>query len=303
MEFYELMENLEKNYEEKEMLTSEELREAEVNLIEAICPELLNAKIQCTQLGKGIKIGQVIDFYNTNESFENFGIKIQFEDGSDKVLILKPLATTSHFNKIVDEVVLEKCVKVCDVHNNLFGKYAKYNNEQRRMAIEAEKKAKAEQKLEEKFKKLKEKAIKDFDELSSRAKVHSEINDFYFSLGWLAKNAGTLSAAMPDYLESAFVRCFGPDTGCRVVDSSKRGPAGYQSQWYMSFNLSIKNNDSIPTYLTQYLNPKGNALTNTHFLWDLVEDYGFQFGKKQDALKIAKTIPAKFIDSFNEGLA
>jgi hypothetical protein len=302
MEFYELMENLEKTYEEKEILTTEELAVAETELINIISPELLCIEIQHTKPGKYTKIGKVVGLRNEETSFESFGLNVGFDDGV-RTFIFKPLIATSHFNKILDEEVFNKCVEVCEVHNALIAKYNVYKNEQRKLALEAEKKAAEEKKAEEKYQKLKAKALKDFNELSNREKVHSEINDFYFSLGWLAKNAGTLSAAMPDYLESAFVKYFGPNTGCRVVDSSKRGPAGYQSQWCISFNLSLKNSDNIPTYLTQYLNPKGKALTNTHFLWDLVEDYGFQFGKKQDILNITKTIPAKYIDSFNEGLA
>jgi hypothetical protein len=302
MEFYELMENLEKTYEEKEILTPEELAVAETELINIISPELLCIEIQHTKPGKYTKIGKVVGLRNEETSFESFGLNVGFDDGV-RTFIFKPLIATSHFNKILDEEVFNKCVEVCEVHNALIAKYNVYKNEQRKLALEAEKQAREEKKAEEKYQKLKTKALKDFEVISNRAKVQNELDDFYFSLGWLAKNAGTLSAAMPDYLESAFVKCFGPNTGCRVVDSKKRGPAGYQSQWFMSFNLTLKNSDSVPTYLTQYLNPKGKALTDMHFVWDLVEDYGFQFGKKQDVDKIKRTIPTKYHSLFEAGLA
>ena len=300
MEFCELMETI-KTYEEKESITLEELVNTEKTFVETLCSELLNVEVQHSRPGKESKVGKIISFV-TEDRFDNFGVRVQFAD-EEKVFVLKPLAMTSHFNRILNESVLEKCVKICEVHNNLISKYTKYKVEQINLETEAAKKAKAEQKAEERYARLKETAIKDFDAMSKRAKESISDSDFYFALGWLAKNVRTMTAALPDYLDPAFVRSFGADTPRRVVDSAKRGPAGYQSQWTLSFTASLKNIDTIPTILTQYLNPAGKAISKTSFIWDLVEDYGFQFGKKQDIQKITNTIPAKFIDSFNEGLA
>jgi hypothetical protein len=171
------------------------------------------------------------------------------------------------------------------------------------MQVEAAKKAEAEKKAEAKYQKQKEKAIKDFEALTNKAReIVTQTDEFYYALGWLAKHVGTVSAALPDYLEVPFTKHFGAETPCKVVDSKHRGPAGWQSQWSWSFRATLKKADNIPAILTQYLNPTGKAVTNTSFIWDLIDNYGFKFGKKQDAAEIAKVIPAKYIDIFNDGL-
>jgi hypothetical protein len=169
-------------------------------------------------------------------------------------------------------------------------------------AREAQKKAEEEKKAEAKYKQQKEKAIRDFDKLAAKANELSDVDEFYFALGWLASHAGTVSAALPDYLANSFAKHFGSDAPCRIVDSKKKGPAGYTSQWSWSFAASLKNPDTMPALLTQYLNPTGKSVTDTSFVWDLVDNYGFQFGKKQDIDKIRQTIPNKFMSSFEAGI-
>jgi hypothetical protein len=58
----------------------------------------------------------------------------------------------------------------------------------------------------------------------------------------------------------------------------------------------------IPATLAQYLNPTGNKLSKTSFIWKLVDDYGFKFGKKQDTLDIMRCVPIEYVPMFNEGL-
>jgi hypothetical protein len=305
MEFYELMENIEKTYEEKESLTPEELAVAETELINIISPELLCIEIQHTKPGKYTKIGKVVGLRNEETSFESFGLNVGFDDGV-RTFIFKPLIATSHFNKILNEEVFNKCVKVCEVHNALIAKYNVYKNEQRKLALEAEKKAAEAKKAEEKYNKMKENAVKDFNRLVKQSTgALSDIDDFYFAIGWLAKNVGTVSAAMPDYLLSSFERHFGKGHNPRVQDSTKRTVNGLPSQWALSMTASIKKNDleNIPTILTPHLNTAGKSIADTSFVWDLVDNYGFKFGKTQDLDQIKRTIPAKYHPSFEAGLA
>lgn len=169
-------------------------------------------------------------------------------------------------------------------------------------AREAKKKAQADAKKAEAFEKKKKRDIQDFEERIKLSKPLSAASEFYISLGWLTKHTGTVSAALPDYLESTFVSHFG-DVPRRVVDSTKKGPAGWTSQWTSSFALSLKKPDMIPAMFEQYLNPSRKALTDTSFVWELVDNYGFKFGKAQDLEAIRSCVPSEYISDFELGLA
>jgi hypothetical protein len=171
----------------------------------------------------------------------------------------------------------------------------------REEAKAAKKKAEEEKKATEKYEQMKAKALKDFEALTKTKKTFTEADGFYYTLGWLARHVGTISAAMPDYLENAFISYFGADTPHRAVDSKKKTINGYPTQWAMSFKASLPRVDCIPATLTQYLNPTGNAVTNTAFIWDLIDNYGFSFGKKQNKEIIESYIPTQCLDSFEEG--
>lgn len=167
---------------------------------------------------------------------------------------------------------------------------------------EEAKKAKANEKKAEAFEKKKEKDIQDFELMVQSGNPLSIAAEFYTTLGWLAKHAGTVSAALPDYLEPAFRRHFG-NAPCRVVDSQKKGPAGWTSQWKSSFAVSLKKPDSIPAMLEQYLNPARKAVTDSEFVRDLIDNYGFRFGKAQDLEAIRSCVPSTYQTNFELGLA
>jgi hypothetical protein len=167
---------------------------------------------------------------------------------------------------------------------------------------EDEKKAKADEKKAEAFERKKVKDIKDFEEMLQRSEPLSAASEFYQSLGWLAKHTGTVSAALPDYLEPSFVKHFG-DVPRRVVDSKKKGPAGWTSQWNSSFAVSLKKAEAIPVLFEQYLNPARKALTDSKFVRGLIDNYGFQFGKTQNLDAIRSCIPDTYLTEFECGLA
>ena len=170
---------------------------------------------------------------------------------------------------------------------------------------EADRQAKEEAKKEAKYQAAKEKAIQDFEVMTKKDKSVNATGEFYYNLGWLAKNVGTVSAALPDYLLKYFENHFGTEAKPTVVDSRKRTVNGYPIQWALSMKASVPKKvvDNIPAFLKQYLNPTGNALTNTTFIWDIVENYGFQFGRKQDVDQIRATIPATCLEQFEKGFA
>lgn len=174
--------------------------------------------------------------------------------------------------------------------------------EAREQEREAAKKAAEDKKNEEKYEATKAKMLKDFEAITSADRPVEVTSEFYYSLGWLAKHIGTVTARLPDYLEPSFTKYFG-DVPRYVFDSKKKSPSGWTYQWAMALSATIKKAGMIPATLEAYLNPTRKALSDTGFVWDLVDNYGFQFGKKQDVDKIRSHVPANCLASFEAGLA
>ena len=179
--------------------------------------------------------------------------------------------------------------------------FRKLREQEQREQKEAEEK----KKLEAKYNATKARLIKDFETMANREKVVSEVDEFYYCLGWIAKNCGAFACALPDYLLPYFQSKFGSDYEPRVVDSKKRTVNGNSMQWTISMTASIKKSaqDKVPALLTKYLNKSGTSFANTEFIWDLVENYGFKFGKTQDVDQIRSVINTNYIESFEEGYA
>ena len=174
-----------------------------------------------------------------------------------------------------------------------------------RLAYEQAKKDAEEKKNEEKYQASKARMIKEFETLTAREKTTVATGEFYYCLGWMAKNCGTFATALPDYLLPYFQKQFGTAYEPRTVDSRKRTVNGYAMQWTISMTASIKKKslDKIPAFLTQYLSKTGTSIANTSFIWDIVTNYGFQFGKTQDLDQIRGTIPAEYLTYFENGYA
>jgi len=175
----------------------------------------------------------------------------------------------------------------------------------REQAREAAKKAAEDKKNEETYERTKAKAIKDFELRTQAERTLSAADEFYYSLGWLAKHVGSMTAILPDYLGSAFERHFGADTPKTLIDSRAKTIGGYAKQWSWEFKCTIKKlkETVVPAYLQDITTDFSKGIHNTSFLWDLVENYGFQFGPKQDIDKIRSHVPADCLASFEAGLA
>ena len=127
----------------------------------------------------------------------------------------------------------------------------------------ARKKAEEDRKNEEKYEKAKAKALRDFEALTQVDRPVSTADEFYYSLGWLTKNATSFSAAMPDYLLSSFERQFGTDYKPTVVDSKKRTINGFAMQWALSMKANISTKaTNMPAFLTKYLSQNGKAVSD-----------------------------------------
>lgn len=268
----------------------------EAEMVKAFGELAIGAEVISSAYGTG-----KVESYRGKTLDEMF-VMVQFEN-EFKCFSVNHIVTVARFIKFVDSELNDSYNKLLVIHKELSEKKLAADRLARQLAKEAAEKAEAEKKAEAKYQQQKEKALKDFDKLVARANVElSDIDEFYYALGYIAKHAGTVSAAMPDYLENAFKKHFGSDAPCRVVDSKKKGPAGYTSQWTWSLGISLKKHETVPASLQSKLNPAGKSITDTSFVWDLVENYGFQFGKKQDIDKIKQTVPKKFISSFEAGM-
>ena len=124
---------------------------------------------------------------------------------------------------------------------------------------------------------------------------------YYEAIGWMAKHAVSVRAAMPDYMEKWFDSKFDCDFKY-VVDSRKRTSGGHPVQWGLSFRMSF--NEAVSGILEQRATSQNKkVIDNVAFVWDLIENYGFQFRKDtQDIERIRAEIPKEYISDFEKGL-
>lgn len=289
--------NAMKNTLTAETITSEEYFEKESELINLVNSSVIGAKVECTTHGFG-KVTKT-----EGDTLDSIIVDITFEEGT-KTFSLGHIFTNAKFIKFEDELLANLWTEAFEVHTTLTNRFKESKRIAEAARLAEEKKIEDEKKAEVKYNKLKAKAIKDFDNLTQQPKAPlSTINEFYYALGWLVKHIGTMTAQMPDYLVTAFKKHFGEDTECTAIDSKKRTSGGYSMKWTFGFKATLRKAENIPAELTPYLNSTGKAIANTSFIFDLVDNYGFQFGKKQNVNKIKEAIPAKYIDSFNMGFA
>ena len=71
------------------------------------------------------------------------------------------------------------------------------------------------------------------------------------------------------------------------------------------FRCAIKKlkETTVPANLINVTTDFSKGIHNTAFIWDLVSNYGFQFGKKQDVDKIMDTVPNQYKVMFEAGFA
>ena len=238
-----------------------------------------------------------------NENILHFMADFEFESQT-KRLALNILMANKLINKIAEpaNTLLVDFIAAC---TELQKEVAEIAHSRKVEKLEANRLAKEEAQKEAKYQAAKEKAIQDFEVLARKDKSQLATGEFYYNLGWLAKNIGTVSAALPDYLLKYFENHFGTEAKPTVVDSRKRTVNGHPMQWALSMKASVakKAVDKIPPFLKQFLNTTGNALTSTTFIWDIVENYGFKFGRKQDIDQIRSSIPTTYLKQFEKGFA
>ena len=170
---------------------------------------------------------------------------------------------------------------------------------ERQERIKKEKEEELKKKREIKLLARKQNVIKSFKELR-KTSIKLD-NDTYTCLGWLANNVSSIHATIPEYLQSYFESEFGLDAPKLVVDSGRKTSGGYDMQWNFSFSLRVKNIETAPLLIKQLFNDK-KELRNVEYIYDLVKNYGFKFGKKQDLDSILDNIPSDKLSQFKAGL-
>ena len=123
----------------------------------------------------------------------------------------------------------------------------------------------------------------------------------YEVIGWMAKHLTSVRAAMPDYAEKWFVGRFG-DVERYVVNSKKKTSGGFAYQWGLGLKLTF--DEEVRGPLEQRATSKNKkVIDNVAFVWDLVENYGFQFGKEQNIGQIKAEVPEQYLPDFERGYA
>jgi hypothetical protein len=165
---------------------------------------------------------------------------------------------------------------------------------------EEQERIKAEKKAAQAFEKTKKRMIEKFE--ATAQEISNNItyaNEYYYSLGWLAKNLTSIYARMPDYLDASFTKYFGSEAPRKLENSKDKNCV-----WTYGFSGHVKNADNAPVTVQAIMNPNSKDLSATGataFFWDLVANHGFQFGKTQSVELIRSYIPKDMMTDFDLG--
>lgn len=226
-----------------------------------------NAYVRCTML---------IKFNNTQATFG-------YAAGKNKALssipVLDNFLQTTAFTTLLD----------------LDQQAYKAKENQRELAKQEKENLARSKKIEVALKKLNglsnEDIAKDFDSTSR----------FFYVLGWIAGHTSSIRAAMPDYAENWFISKFGnvPHT---TVDSNKRTINNNPMQWALSMHISFKKAAYTPYEVESKFKTKVRQINSVSFVWDLIENYNFVFGRTQDINAIRSTVPENYLADFDLGV-
>lgn len=270
--------------------------DVESDLVRTFASTAINAKVNTKSYGPGT-ITEV-----DGSTFDQIIITVAFAACIKKFKADVALRTVKSM-EFEDETLAAEYESLYQDHSDLTHEKNLAEVAARLAAREEAAKQEKLRKAAEKAKQLSVKIIKDFGELASQMKTYKseESAGFFWGLGWLAKHISTISASMPDYLDSYFIQQFGSDAVHTLVDSTKLTSGGHAMKWNFSFKATVGSKAEIPAMFAQYLNTNGKAFTNTVFLWDLIENHGFKFGKEQDVNAIRSKVPVEFKGAFDEG--
>ena len=269
-------------------------------LISELIQQITGAEVNNQLLGHG----KIVSCLNACNNLESLIVTVHFDLDETKNYGLS-VALSSGGLKFVDESMVELWDEFMSEQYKMKAEYDKAVEDEQCRQKEEAKKAEQLKKAEANYERLREKSLKDFEEMTHAARTAiSESAEFYYALGWLASHVGSLTAVLPDYLGPAFEKHFGADAPKTLVDSRAKTSGGYAKQWSWEFKCTIKKlkDTVVPANIQTVTTDFSKGIHNTAFLWDLVANYGFKFGKKQDTLDIMRCVPIEYVPMFNEGL-
>ena len=276
--------------------TREDFNNVQAQMISDFVQQITGAEVISNFFGSG----HIVSCYNHNNNFEALSFTVQFGSNEPKRYGAYA-AITSGGLAFADESVVDLWSSFMEEQYKLKHKFYEASEAAQMREAEQKKLDKKNKELAKKFEGLKASAERELNNLINNVSSKAKADNFYYALGWLAAHVGTITAKMPDYLEKTFVRHFG-NVEHTTVDSTKVGPAGYTSQWRLSMEASLVKVKEIPAMLNEYLSQNGKKVSKTSFVWDLIDKYGFKFGKKQDIVEILRCVPIEYVPMFNEGM-
>ena len=298
MTYFEKLEELKSNTSITPENFRADYKSAQQALADALGEAVCGLSVECKAHGTGTVTSTV------GNTIEDLIAEVSFVNETKRFSVDHMINCAKFIRFAATDEAIEMWNATAMINSEFATEFDKHKEAARLLAIEAEKKAEADKKAEERYEQLKKKAVFDFNNLANRAKDSIIVNDdFYYALGWLAKHIGSISAALPDYLAGSFTKHFGDATNARIVDSKKKTVNGNAMQWTFGFKATVHQVEVMPVTFVQYLSSTGKHIANTAFIWDLVSEHGFQFGKEQDVNKIKSTVPEQYIDLFEAGFA
>lgn len=278
---------------ENKKIYSEQLFDRSAELVSDLNLELVGTTLTHKVFGVGtVDFVDKVEFRIDNSAY--LTAKISFADETKLMAI--DFITQKFFTGLPEEVLTLLIA--------LNTEYTKLTNKRNQEAMQAELERKEREKEEVRLAKLTAAAIKKAQSLKAESsKVHKTYgSNWYYTLGWLAKNVSTLRASLPDTLHNWFDSIFGADTERYEVDHTLKTSGGFSYQWGVSMKATLKKSkDEAPLYLQNIIKKK--EINDTAFVYTLVDRYGFKFGKEQDLDTIIDNIPVDHLEEFKLGLA
>lgn len=249
--------------------------------------------------GKLFETGTIVSYRIDGE---NNNVVVQLETNIGAKCYCLNVALKANSIIILNEAIKLEIDSYLSLLDEAYNLYSEEQYEAFRAKCEANRIEQERLKAEEKFEAKKQAALQKLENLKPEniKKLFKSPNNYYEALGWMTKHTTSIRASMPDYMESWFVKIFGEDTLRYVVDSKKKTSGGFPFQWGLSCKISF--DEEVSGYLqTKVTSKNKKAIDSVAFVWDLIENYGFTFGKKQDVEKIRSEVPVNYIKDFELG--
>lgn len=225
------------------------------------------------------------------DSKADFIISIKFDSDQIKKYSLITLLSLKHL--ILEDSVLETFQNYITLISGLHSEKMVLVRAEYQKKFEAEQQAKADAK--------KAKSLE-----AKKRQVEAKINNLapatltsdYAVIGWLARNVSTISASINSDYEEWFKKNFGI-VEHSVIDASAKTANGDLMKYSISFRASFKS--ELPASLQSLAGVDKKVIHSVEYIWNLIDKYGFRFGKTQDIDLIKSHIPTEYLTDFETG--